>query len=208
MKQYKTLICLNGELPSNLSFYEGKFIIAADGAADKLNILGIVADVIIGDFDSIKISNFPKSKRIQIIDQNKTDFVKCLDYAKSLSLESVLVTGIAGGFLDHILNNINISLLNKCDFYAPPIYGRFYEHPVDDVEIKIKPNTKISLMGIPNAVLTTEGLKWELKEKKITFPGENSCLNRSVKDKVKIQILSGALLLMIYDIHQEDFGLM
>ncbi len=59
-------------------------------------------------------------------------------------------------------------------------------------------NTKISLLGIPKAQISTKGLQWELYLSHLAFPGKNSCFNRSLGNELSIEIYSGVCLAMIY----------
>jgi thiamine pyrophosphokinase len=51
---------------------------------------------------------------------------------------------------------------------------------------------------MPTAQISTKGLKWELYLSNLAFPGKNSCFNRSLRDKVSIEVHSGICLVMVY----------
>jgi thiamine pyrophosphokinase len=176
LADYKSILCLNSDLPNALFFKAPIPIIAADGAANQLAAIGIKPSVIIGDLDSIVITDHSDSKIIKIDDQNTTDFQKALSYIANNNLLPTLVLGVGGRLFDHVLNNINIIIQNNCTFYAPPIIGYTLTGPtVLNLDLTI--NTKISLFGIPQARVKTTGLKWELANQILQFPGVNSSLN-------------------------------
>lgn len=199
----KSILCLNGDLPNHEFFNNSKFIIAADGAANKLKALNITPNVIIGDLDSIECINYPQSKIIHLPDQNQTDFEKSIFYIKQNNLTPTLVCGVSGGFIDHILNNISIIIENDLQFYADPIIGYTLTKGIFKMNLPI--NSKISLFGF-KAKIKTQGLKWELENEVLNFPGKNSCSNRVVKENISIEIIEGKILALIYLNYIKDNG--
>lgn len=81
------------------------FIIAVDGSANKLTDLGIIPDVIIGDFDSLQAKRIKNVKLIETPDQNKTDFRKTLDWCIEKNILNISIFGISGKSDDHFLGN-------------------------------------------------------------------------------------------------------
>jgi thiamine pyrophosphokinase len=205
LERYKSILCLNGELPNKSFFATDLPIIAADGAANQLSAMGVTPDVIIGDLDSIDIKDHPHSMIISKPEQSRSDFQKALEYVEMNNLTPTLVTGVSGGFIDHILNNINVILKNDCTFYAHPILGYVLKAPTN-FNIKLNKSTKISLFAMAKARVTTNGLKWNLKEDIFEFPGVNSALNRVASEDVTIEVLEGNLLVLIYTKDIADKG--
>lgn len=203
-KNYNSILCLNGKLPAKRFFNTDKIIIAADGATNKLAKLGIIPSLILGDLDSISHKNMNNGKIIPLLNQNETDFEKSLKYLAENNLTPTLVCGVNGGFIDHILQNINIILQNESMFYAPPLVGMVIKQN-DFLELELPLNSKISLLGI-NSRVTTDGLKWELDNNLLEFPGNNSCFNRTIKKTIKIESLHGKTLILIYTNKQIDKG--
>lgn len=195
---YRSILCLNGTLPDAAFFAffaDGLPVIAADGAALSLQALGICPDWVIGDFDSGGETVHGKN-RIHCPDQNSCDFEKCLVFMRENSLLPAVITGVQGGSLDHVLNNISIFLQSDCMLYAPPVTGHvlksgkyFFSKPV---------NTKLSLLGFPESCVSSDGLKWELHQYKLAFPGKNSCFNRNIQETVHLEVHSGRVLLLVY----------
>jgi len=206
LEQYRSILCLNGHLPEKTFFLDSPLpVIAADGAANLLHQLGIIPEIIIGDLDSVSALPCEKSKILYKPDQNTSDYQKSLDYLKEHDLLPSIVVGINGGYLDHILNNINIFLETDSLLYAPPLLGFVVKENTERL-FSLPYNTKISLFGIPNALVTSKGLKWELKQDKLFFPGTNSCFNRTLDSSIHIQVHQGATLVLIYDEPNIDAG--
>lgn len=206
-KNYKSILCLNGNLPDKNFFYDFKKlpIIAADGAANTLNSMDIIPDMIIGDLDSVAKNLLIEKKFIMDKDQNSSDFQKAMKYLESQNLLPTIILGISGGYIDHILNNINIFLDTKSIFYDDNIIGMVISegyHQFYDLKL----GTKLSIFGIPNCLISTTGLKWNLQNDELSFPGFNSCFNRSIEKKISIYIKKGRALLLIYTSDIIDAG--
>lgn len=194
---YRCVLALNGNLPERSFFERGLPIIAADGALNTLQAFGLVPNVVIGDLDSVQK---PIASDIEVIfrqDQNSCDFEKALEYLKSQDLLPAIIVGVNGGFIDHILNNINIFLKHRCIFYADPILGQILQKG-EQTSFKLPVNTKISLIGFLEAKVSTQGLRWELEHYSMSFPGKNSCFNRTQTESITITVESGFCLVMIY----------
>jgi thiamine pyrophosphokinase len=199
MMHYKSILCLNGDLPSKNFFNKSLPIIAADGAADKLHAMGINPDVVIGDLDSIK--NAEQFNLIHAPHQDESDFQKALKHIKECKLLPCLVLGAGGGFMDHVLFNIDVIMRNECIFYSPPIIGI----PLNKtVKFKLKLNSKVSIFAMPKVKISTSGLKWELNDSVLEFPGFNSLSNVNVKENFTVEVKEGKALLMAYVDKMED----
>lgn len=201
-EQIRTILCLDGELPESSYFPKGKKIVAADGAANKLMKLGIIPDFIIGDLDSLKIEDFSYSQIIQNEEQESTDFKKCLNYIVENNLGPIIIYGVTGGFLDRILDNIDLVLQTESIFYSPGLIGITINNQIN---LSLKDNTKISIFGF-EAIISTKGLKWELINEKLNFPGKNSACNRVTSSQVEIKLKKGKALILIYENEIKDKG--
>ncbi len=206
-KQYKSVLCLNGDLPKASFFREMDLpIIATDGAANYLIKNDILPEVIIGDLDSIDRKQFKQFKQVYEPDQDySSDFQKSIHYLKKNNLLPSIILGINGGYIDHILNNINIMLSTNSIFFAAPIIGYIIKGQ-EQLILNLPINTKISLIGASTAEVTTSGLKWELQNNILSFFEVNSCFNRTASDQVTITVNNGALLALIYLQNIDDAG--
>lgn len=197
-QNYKSILCLNGNLPDATFFNTHLPIFAADGAANTLTKMGITPSLVIGDLDSINPENAKHLRLHPHYDQNYCDFEKSLMYLEKNNLLPTIIVGSNGGYLDHILNNVNCFMRTNCVLYAPPIYGfnlcgnttRSFTLPLD---------TKISLIGITNANVSTKGFKWDLNQTNLSFSGKNSCFNRSADKEIMVTVHHGNLLILIYE---------
>ncbi|MDR2777099.1 MAG: thiamine diphosphokinase [Puniceicoccales bacterium] len=179
-------------------------IIAADGAANSLATMGIIPHMVIGDLDSVRQDLLVDGKFIKLGDQNSSDFEKALNYLEDHSLLPSIILGMSGGYMDHILNNINVFTRTNSVFLGENIMGLMLRKThVFNLEI----GTKLSLFGIPRCCITTKGLKWNLSTAELVFPGFNSCFNRAALENIHIHVTSGAALLIVYTSTIVDAGL-
>ncbi|MDR3503442.1 MAG: thiamine diphosphokinase [Legionella sp.] len=203
---YRSILCLNGELPTSSFFIEMNLpIIATDGAANSLHALGIHPKLIIGDLDSVHPELLESCAHLHLPNQNSNDYQKALAYLKEKDLLPAIVVGVNGGYLDHILNNINIFLETNCLLYSPPITGLVLNEN-SQLNCVLPLQTKISLLGIPQATLSSIGLQWELNATNLSFPGTNSCFNRTQASEIHLEVHQGSVLVLIYEQQIDDAG--
>lgn len=204
--KFKSILCLNGKLPSYKTLINLNLpIIAADGAVNKLFDMGIMPNIVIGDLDSVSSDLLSRIPHLKDLDQNYSDFQKAYRYITSNNLNPSIVCGISGGFLDHILNNINIFMkLENNIFMDDEIIGFCLQ---EKRILKTAIGTKISIFGIPSCNISTQGLKWELNNELLSFPGKNSSLNRAKKQEISIEVFDGTALIIIYKNIINDAGL-
>ncbi|MDR0444775.1 MAG: thiamine diphosphokinase [Puniceicoccales bacterium] len=200
----RSILCLDGSLPYGLLKKIHWPIIAADGAANKLVRNGIEPRMILGDMDSVDPNLLTKREHLKILDQDTTDFEKALDFIKGESLTPTMVTGIDGGYMDHIWNNVNILARTRSAFFSRDIVGMMMDdfYQSDDIPL----NTKISLFGMPYGVVNSKGLKWELDGMELSIGGKTSFGNRTRCSKIELRVLSGKVMVCISTKDIRDAG--
>lgn len=205
-QQYRSIVVLNGEIPDSSFFKQGIPIIAVDGGANRLLSIDVQPNLVIGDLDSISPNLRTGLSTVYLPDQDYCDFSKAMAHLKTIKLLPSIITGITGGAIDHILQNINVFLSTGSIFYtsAPSMVGYILKKGI--THFSLPKNTKISLLGIPRAQISTKGLKWELSLDKLAFLGKNSCFNRSLSDKISVEVHSGICLAMVYLEAVDDAG--
>jgi thiamine pyrophosphokinase len=181
-------------------------LIAADGAATKLRLLGIMPNAIIGDLDSLRAERSwweqQQCTLRELADQNSTDFEKCLEFAREQGWTRLLVFGVHGGDLDHTLNNWSIvsrygntalSGLRLCladnGKMALPLFASCSLH--------ITVNAMISLLPQPFVRLTTSGLEWELQRETLALGTREGARNRARLADITLTLHEGAVLLVV-----------
>ena len=207
VSEYKSLLCLHGELPEAPILRSLRLpIISADGATNTLHKQGIVPDLVIGDLDSVGETLLSRVRYKRLIDQQYSDFQKALQYMGNNSLMPAIICGISGGYIDHVINNINIFMQSaNCIILTDDIIGY---RLVSNHTYKFPVGSKISIIGVPECEITTIGLKWELNNFKSSYPGNNSCFNRVTREPLQIIIHSGKALMLVYLNEIVDAGLL
>lgn len=195
---YKSILCLNGDLPPRDFFEKQNLpIVAADGAANALVAMGVHPIIVIGDLDSVH--PHLGLNLLQVIDQSRCDFEKSMEYLEQNDLLPTIVVGSSGGELDHILNNMSVFMSYPPGnlLYAPPLYGMILNQPQTHLQLPI--HTKVSIFALPKARLETQGLEWNLTGETLHFPVLNSSLNRTIAPQITIRILEGQILFLAHD---------
>ena len=202
------VLCLNGGLPDK-EYWEqlpaDMIIAAADGAAARMEKMGVTPRYIIGDMDSLakKKVYWENQHGVEVhprYDQNSTDFEKSLDFLAEIGFSKILILGMHGGEIDHSLNNwsilarygkrMNITAHDN-EKSATPIY--------ESLLYDSTPNELISLIPQPHCNISTTGLQWNLCGEELSFGYREGARNRATGREVSIKIHSGSLLFVIYE---------
>lgn len=145
-----------------------KTLIAVDGGLNSCEELGLKPDLILGDFDSAKpglLDSYPQEKKVHLPNPDKTDLEKALEFLFLFPINRVTVCGALGRRLDHTLTNL--ALLAR--YPEKMTFQSEFEHCYalqKTTTLECLPGQTLSLIPIGSEVkgLTTEGLKWELKD--------------------------------------------
>jgi thiamine pyrophosphokinase len=187
------------------SIKEAKLLIAADGGARFCEELGVVPNMIIGDFDSLspelikkfetetEIKKFPK-------DKNETDLKLALSEAVRRGVSKLRVFSWADSRIDYSLgtlidfsqSSLNIELVTEESsvFILNKTQHTFHIYPEEFA------SSKISIYPLQNPTsLKSNGLKWELDWKSVN----NLVYSQSneVLEACKIELSEGSAFLVL-----------
>lgn len=206
------LLALNGTLPPPVRIEElrrshARFV-AADGAAIALHAMGIEAEVIIGDLDSIGTArrSFEEagSTVIEEASQETNDFEKALRWIADNGCERVTIVGIDGGMIDHTINNMSVLArfarnlrleIVSGDARGRAVHGRWV--------LATGEGARISLIPLPSARVTTSGLAWELDDETLAIGVRDGASNRALAPSITIDVHEGILLVIHYPAARE-----
>ena len=171
MSQHNVILA-NGEFPIHSYplklINNAKNIICTDGSVNKLIKIGIKANIIIGDMDSLDIGS-AEIKKNMILDanQNNSDLEKALIYyLENFKKEKLFIIGATGLRDDH--NFTNMLLLNKFSSeLSISLVTNYYKIIVNKGKniYPSQPNQQISILPLKRInQISTEGLKYELRE--------------------------------------------
>lgn len=156
---------------------------------------------------------------VQTIDQDETDFTKCLrvlePFIKELNLEFTVSICENSGRFDHILANINTLYKNlqKSPELSKPVYilslgSLSWLLPKGQHTIHIPENLRkywCSLVPIGSSVTaTTTGLKWNLNNDLMAFGGIVSTSNKYDGKSDKVTVINDSPLLWSMGIDNEN----
>ena len=205
------LILLNQPLHSlsnfSLLFQTSSLKICADGAVNRLHSFdpNLIPDIIIGDLDSADPTLLDKYQsqgtRIERDDcQDTTDLEKCIKTSISFTSNdtSIVVMGVTGGRLDHMLANLNAALKGPRSIV---LIGEGNISCILDpnIEYALHSSTFLTPMcGIiplgSSVKCTSEGLKWDMNDRELSWSGMLSTCNQFVDKVVNVRITGGPCL--------------
>ena len=177
-------VVLNGSFPRKSFLIEmiknSDFIIAIDGAGNKLIDINVIPNVVIGDLDSFKKDENRKLNIIKTIDQSKTDFQKSLDWCVKNDIKSLSIFAISGMNEDHFLGSLYI--LNE---YSDKINWRAYSDfsiispSIGEKSFNSFKGQKVSLFALNNkSIVSSKNLEYKLDRYKL-LPSANAVRNIS-----------------------------
>ncbi len=198
----KTIILANGKPPrkniiEKLREFGYDFLICADGGTNSARKLGLIPDLIIGDFDSVKSDTLEyfsgKSKIVHLKRQNDTDVEKALKYAVAKGFAEAVLLGATGDRLDHSFCNLGIVLKFFDKIIVKIVHENSYLIPVKGkVILHTEPGEIISLYGFDNKTkFSSKNLKYPLKNISLKFGERESTSNVAVKDSIELKVSGG-----------------
>ncbi|HEY5561143.1 MAG TPA: thiamine diphosphokinase [Clostridiaceae bacterium] len=206
----KVIIISNGEPPLESMLKDelvnSSLLICADGGANCLYKYGIIPDILIGDFDSIRedILSYYEKKGCALIkhpvNKDFTDTELALETAKELGAKEIVFLGATGNRLDHTLGNI--SLLLSC------LNSGLKAFIIDNKNKIIAVNKSTEIFGEPGDLfslipygeevtgLTLSGCEYILNKYNLKLGSTITLSNTFIDKKVKINFEKGLLLIL------------
>lgn len=178
--------------------------LAADSGIDHARALGLVPDVIVGDFDSVsdeglawaetagaRVVRHPPSKA-------ETDLEIALAEAVATDPDRVVVVGIGGGRVDHLLANFMVLASSR-------FAGTRVDAMVDTALVSVvhsrralrgAPDELLSLLPIggPAEGVTTSGLGYSLDGETLHATATRGVSNYFVGTEAEVSLAEGTLL--------------
>ena len=185
----------------------GTLVIGADSGVDFALALGLHVDVAIGDFDSVsseglervqadgaRIESHPSAK-------DQTDLELALREAVRLGATDILVLGVAGGRLDHLMANFLLLAspeLAPCRIRAVAGSARIHiargGEPATDLPAEVGELLTLLAVGGPASGLTTHGLLYRLDGESL-LPGTSLGVSNVVESTpASVELEDGTLL--------------
>lgn len=210
----KIAIILNGARPKGRALFAVKslkydMVIAADGGWDFCAENDIIADYVIGDFDSARIR--PASDKTKIIefpkDKNATDGELACDFAISQGAGVVDIYGGGGRRIDHLLGNLNLLLrLTKAGVSARMINnGSIVYLTSGSLDLGKMGRATLSLIPLGGeATVDITGVKYPLKDKVLKTDNTLGISNEA-RGEVSIRVSDGYALVIVNSLRHISF---
>lgn len=197
----KALLLINGKPPKHLPELEQyDKVYCTDGAYLHFAKKNIIPDYVIGDFDSVKETEIPSSVQVlKRMDQDFTDFHKCLEVILSHGLKNVDVYGSTGSEHDHFLGNLTTAhhFKDKLAITFLDDYSTFF-FAKKEVVLKDVKDRIISLYPFPTATkVRSQGLFYPLNEMDLSITQKIGTRNHATEEEVKITYASGDLMIFV-----------
>lgn len=178
-------------------------VITLDGAYIKTQRLQIKTHVLLGDFDSIDASHLDLAGReghVQVVstpDQNRTDLEKALVFLKEDHAKDVIIFNAVSGRVDHSLYNLR--LLKRFSSYFEDLVIHSYSERIrliedEEVELKGVVGARVSIMGFPDACVTSTGLRYDMFRQQMRCLSGDSVSNSLNTDSARL-VVSGSVVL-------------
>lgn len=206
----KAIIFLNGDktdtshVKANID--NKTFIIGCDGGTQYVIDLGLIPHVVLGDMDSIsdKLKKELEQKRVKFIQfptkKDNTDAELAVEYATQQGCNEIILAGILGTRIDHMLATINMLANPK----FKKIKLRIIEGNQDmyivwnKIELKGKKGDIISLIPLNGDAtgITTQNLAYTLQGETLQGYQTLGISNVMTKNVTEISIKKGSILVI------------
>jgi len=208
----RAVIFLNGNKPPrNLVFETIKTtdtIICADGGAKHVIAAGLTPHSIIGDLDSLSLQLQKRLRRLQIewvtfpADKDFTDSELAVKYAIEKGFLEIVVLGLVGDRIDHMLANITFFtnvVKNTTDCLLQVVEEKQTMYYVRKKLVmtgqKGQVVSLLSLDGDARGVSTT-GLRWKLQNEVLRFGESRGVSNEFIAKNATVSVEKGIILVI------------
>jgi len=205
----RAVVVFNGEpVPEDAALLRTADLpVAADGAANWIDRLGMRPNLVVGDLDSIDPDLLHELQEDGVaIDQHPTekdatDGELALAAAIGAGATAITIVGALGGRTDHALTNLFL-LANpaldgiETDVRRGPTTVRLVR-PGAAVEGQARPGDLVSLVPVPEAHgVRTSGLRYPLSDEDLSAGSSRGASNVVLDGPYAVRVQSGALFLI------------
>ncbi len=209
----RVIVVANGDL-EELEFYkhlvdDGDFLICANGGCRYALAMELKPDLGIGDMDSLKTGDREKIKQLdpRLIqhpsEKDKSDLELAIDKAVEMKPGEIVIIGALGGDrADHAFINMLLLYIPLQNNIPARIVDRRQEIFLinDNAVIEGAEGDYFSLFALGGEAsgITTEGLKYPLREGTLSFATTFGLSNELVNKRAAVSVRKGILLAVHY----------
>ncbi len=188
---------------------EDDFILCADAGWRLANRMGIVPDLVIGDFDSSQAPEAGAVERFPVM-KDDTDTMLCLKQGLRMGYDRFLILGGFGGRVDHTLANIqtmDYAAHRGAEIVMQDGYVRAQAVREGSADIPRRPG-ELSVLSLSDKCegVDISGAVWCLKDASLTNDFPLGVSNDYAQDIVKIRVKKGTLLIVQTDDRRKESG--
>lgn len=191
-----------------ISLSPDDLVIAADGGFDYLNSLGLRADVVLGDFDSVLSWELPPDSIRYPKEKDDTDMMLAAKLGLEKGYTEFVIYGGLGGRLDHTIANIQVLVYLSRHGAAGTLYcDTFAIRAVCDGTISFAKNDTANVTGNICSVfslsdvsvnVSIQGLKYEITDTDLTNSFPLGISNEFTGKKAFINVKKGTIAVLWY----------
>lgn len=174
-------------------------ILAVDAGIYHLESVGVTPQVASGDFDSSDPQHLPEAvERLDMPDQERTDFEKALAWCEHNDIERIHVMCAEGDLPDHQLYNLYAAANTLLDvwFVFERGLGRIVKPEHGAVTINGTPGQRISLIPLQACEsVSFTGVQWPLERATLVPLGSASISNAFASEQASVSIERGVAFL-------------
>lgn len=201
------LIVAGGELdPRTTAVPAHDLVIGADAGAATATALGLRVDVAVGDFDSLARSDLDAAVAAGTVierhpaDKDATDLELAMLAARAHGAARVVVLGVGGGRLDHLLGNLLLlAAPSFADLDIEAHVGDALVRPVHrHTHLRGRPGTLVTLLPVngPARGVRTTGLRYALHGEELAPGTSRGVSNELVGPEAQVSVAAGTLLVI------------
>ncbi len=177
------------------------FYICCDSGLKHREGLGIVPDLIVGDFDSHENPHLDIETIILPCEKDDTDTVFAVKEALFRGFQDFLLVGVIGGRLDHTLGNVSLILMLDAQGKTVTALDDFSEMEiVSDRPAQIEDRYPyFSILNISGTAqgITIKNAKYPLSEAEISCEYQYGISNEVLPGKIAVVTVNHGRLLLI-----------
>ena len=187
-------------------YKNGDFIIGADSGAEFLKREGIIPDLLLGDFDSIKeetLVYFNGKTKVLKYDAVKdfTDTEAAYAEAVRLHPEEIYFLGCTGSRLDHFIGNLSLldrALKSGIKGYLMDDHNKIFFMDKPGI-IKKGFGNYISFQAFRESVkdFSLQGVRYPLIAYELKLGDPRNISNEFLEDEIKVSFKSGVLMVFM-----------
>lgn len=183
------------------------YVISSDGGTRHLNDLGLMPDLILGDFDSVD-PDLLKTYEAQGVllkrypmDKDRTDTHIAVDTAAEMGAKEVILTGVLGTRFDHSYANVLLLVRLARRNIRGVIIDNHNTIYVSDTHISIQgtPGGYLSLLPLTTdtVISAASGLQYPLENAPLPLNNPLGVSNVLIEPKAEVSITSGWLMAVL-----------